>query len=301
MPFKHGLLVGALIGLTGIVVHVMAQGPPAQVSSPQAGQAPRPGRQRPAAYPAQQRPLADSAVIARGETLYQINCRACHGADLRGGDVGGPNLLRSPRALADEDGESIGPVIQNGLPNMAPLPMSSGNAKAVAAYVRSVLASAERQGSPPAGKPVKLDLLVGDAAAGQTYFAERCSSCHSPTGDLMAIGSRFPEVMELQNRWVSGGGGGRGGRGRGGAGPSTWDPIVTVTLPSGEQVEGRLGRIDDFLVTLTLTDGTYRSFGRRGDVPRVEIRDPLDAHKQQLLVYSDADIHNVTAYLVTLK
>ena len=76
---------------------------------------------------------------------------------------------------------------------------------------------------------------------------------------------------------------------------------VTVTLPSGQTVAGRLGRIDDFIVTLTMADGTPRSFRRDGDVPRVTINNPLEPHKKLLTVYTDRDIHNVTAYLSTLK
>jgi cytochrome c oxidase cbb3-type subunit 3 len=76
---------------------------------------------------------------------------------------------------------------------------------------------------------------------------------------------------------------------------------VAVTLPTGERVEGRLDRIDDFVVTLTQADGTPRTFRRSGSVPQVQITDPLAAHKQLLPKYTDKDIHDVTAYLVTLK
>ena len=76
---------------------------------------------------------------------------------------------------------------------------------------------------------------------------------------------------------------------------------AVVTLPSGEKVEGKIDRIDDFVVSLTLADGTHRSFATEGNTPAVEIRDPLQMHKNLLRTYSDADIHNVTAYLVTLK
>ena len=55
----------------------------------------------PATFPAQQRPAGDPAVIARGGSLYAIQCRSCHGVDLRGGDLGGPNLLRSQLVLSD--------------------------------------------------------------------------------------------------------------------------------------------------------------------------------------------------------
>jgi len=105
---------------------------------------------------------------------------------------------------------------------------------------------------------------------------------------------------------AAGGGGGRGGRGGGGGAATTSAPnrrevTVTVTLASGEKVEGRLGRIDDFIVTLTQADGTARSFRRDGDLPRIDIRDPLEAHKKLLLVYTNTDMHNVTAFLATLK
>ena len=76
---------------------------------------------------------------------------------------------------------------------------------------------------------------------------------------------------------------------------------VTVTLPSGEKAEGQLRRIDDFIVTLVQADGTERSFRRDGDRPKVDIRDPLQGHRDLLAVYTDKDMHDVTAYLVTLK
>ena len=306
-------VLAALVGLTlAVAVRVAAQGPP---TPPPGGQTPPPvqggraggGGQGGRGFPAQQRPLADPAVIARGKTLYEINCRACHGADLRGGDMGGPNLLRSPVALNDNDGESIGEVVRKGRVGMDAFDLPAESVKAIAAYIRSILATARGQGSPPPGPPVTLNVLVGDATAGQTYFAARCSSCHSPTGDLSGIGLRFSDAMALQNLWVGGGsGGGRGGRGGGGgaapaAGPNRRDVMVTVTLPSGQKVEGRLARIDDFIVVLMQADGTSRSFGRDGDVPKIDIRDPLEAHKKLLLVYTDTDIHNVTAYLATLK
>jgi len=299
-----------MLGLTlAVAVRVTAQGPP---TPPAGGQAPPvqggrgAGGQGGRGFPAQQRPLADPAVIARGKTLYEINCRSCHGGDLRGGDMAGPNLLRSQIALNDNDGESIGEIVRTGRGEMAPFNLPEESIKAIAAYVRSILATARGQGAPPPGPRVELNVLVGNAADGQAYFATHCSSCHSPTGDLRGIAQRYQDPMALQNAWVSGGGGGgRGGRGGGGAAPAG-DPSrrevrVTVTLASGEKIEGRLGRLDDFIVTLTMADGTYRSFRRDGDLPRIDIRDPLEAHKKLLLVYTDTDMHNVTAFLATLK
>jgi cytochrome c oxidase cbb3-type subunit 3 len=295
-----------------VTIKLAAQGTPPQTppqgapaATPQAPTAqppaapPQGGRGR-GTFPAQQRAAGDPEQIKRGNGLYGTFCRACHGADLRGGDQGGPNLLRSQIVLNDQDGESIMPVVQNGrqtpgLPPMPPLPVPPDDIKAIAAYIRSVLATARGQGAPPEGPPVELNIVVGDAAAGKAYFDKTCASCHSATGDLQGISTRISSAMLLQNAWVGGGGfGGRGGRGQ--------TPVtVTVTMPNGEKVQGNLGRIDDFIVIVTQQDGSSRSFRRDGDVPKVEIKDPREPHRNLLPKYTDKDIHDVTAYLVTLK
>jgi cytochrome c oxidase cbb3-type subunit III len=317
---RTSLVAASVLMLASLAVQIAAQGAPqpappapgAQGPPVPIGQGPPPGpggRGRgQATFPAQQRPPGDPAMIARGQQIYASTCRACHGPDLRGGDMGGPNLLRSQLVLNDQNGELIQPVVQNGrqnpgMPVMPPLNMPADDVKAVAAYIHSVAATARGQGAPPAGPPVELNILVGDAAAGKAYFAAKCSSCHSTTGDLAGIASRVSDPVELQNTWVGGGGGGRGGRGGGGAqgGSNRREVTVTVTQPSGDKVTGRLVRIDEFLVLVGMPDGTTRSFRRDGDVPKVEITDPLEGHKKLWLSLSDKDMHDVTAYLVTVK
>jgi cytochrome c oxidase cbb3-type subunit 3 len=268
------------------------------------------GRGGVASFPAQQRDPADPAVVARGRAIYDTDCRSCHGADLRGGERGGSNLLRVPLVLNDREGELIQPVILGSHKDrISPAGLSADEVKALAAYIHSVLARAPGQGAPPPPvAPPDLKVLVGDAAAGARYFAARCAGCHSVTGDLKGIGARDLGPAQLQNLWVAGGrgGGGRGGRG---AGPVAQAPPMTtrrettvvVTLPSGQRYEGRLERIDDFMVTLTQADGTPRSFRRDGDVPKVDVRDPLEAHRNLLPIYTDKDIHDVTAYLAGVK
>jgi cytochrome c oxidase cbb3-type subunit 3 len=204
--------------------------------------------------------------------------------------------LRSALVLNDKSGELIFPVVRDGLRNagMPPMPsvgLSQDDVRAIAEYIHSIAATAQRQGGPPPGPPLTLNLLVGDAAAGKTYFDAKCASCHSAAGDLRGIGARITSVMNLQNTWLAGGQ--RGGNNT----PVT----ATVTLQGGQKVEGQLNRVDDFLVTLTLADGSTRTFRREGDVPKVEIRDPRDPHRKLWPEYTDRDIHNVTAYLVTLK
>jgi cytochrome c oxidase cbb3-type subunit III len=251
-----------------------------------------------AGFPAQQRTPADASVIAHGKTLYELHCRLCHGPDLRGGEQGGSNLLRSAIALSDQSGELLQPVIRDGrrnpgLPSMPATDLPADDLHALAEYIHSVLATARGQGSPPPGPPVTLNVVVGNAAAGRAYFETKCASCHSTAGDLRGIGSRFADPTQLQNRWVAGGAGG----GRGGATPTT----ATVTFRSGQKFEGQLIRADEFLIALALQDGTSRSFRRDGEAPKVEIHNPREGHLNLLPVYTDKDIHDVTAYLVTLK
>jgi hypothetical protein len=147
-------------------------------------------------------------------------------------------------------------------------------------------------------------ILVGDAGAGKSYFQAKCASCHSVTGDLKGIGSKFDDPKLLQNFFLipGGGRGGFGGFGGGGGAPSNIPPTtVTVTYAGGQKLEGRLTRIDDFIVILTQADGTQRTVRRDGETPKVEIHDPLQPHKDLLPVYTDKNIHDLTAYLVTVK
>lgn len=316
MRVKYSLAFAAILLVTSIAVRLPAQGqPPAQPPAPAPGGQPpagppQGGRGRgQATFPAQQRTLADPAIIARGKTLFEINCRLCHGADLRGGDMGGVNLLRSNLVLTDQHGELILPVVKGGrqnpgMPIMPPFPqIPDDDVKAIAEYIHSVAFTMRGQGNPPpSAEQVALNIVVGDASAGKAYFAAKCASCHSESGDMQGVASRYSDPVQLQNAWVSGGGsGGRGGGGRGRGGANRREVTVIVTSQSGQKVEGRLDRIDDFIVTLTPADGVPRSFTRNGDVPKVEIRDPLEGHRNLLPVYTDKDIHDVTAYLVTLK
>lgn len=261
-------------------------------------QPPQGARRQGGFVPGQQRPAGDPAEIARGKSIYGISCRVCHGADLRGGDMGGPNLLRSQTALIDREGEKIVPIIQGSLKNMPAIPMSPEDAKAVASYVRSVLATIGGQGKPPTAQE-PATIVVGNAAEGKSFFAAKCATCHSATGDLKGIATRISDPRTLQNTWVAGGA--LGGRGGGGQRSAASTVNATVSPQGSSPVNGRVIRIDDFIVTLELADGTSRSFRRDGDIPKVEIHDPLSAHREMLSMYTDKDMHDVTAYLVILK
>ncbi len=322
MFIHRTLAAGALVALTVVGAHVAAQGTPAPQGAPAAGApaAPAPAPQTPAAtagrgqgrgggrgpavFPAQQRPPGDPALIERGKALFSVNCSACHGADLRGGGMGGPNLLRSPVVLMDQAGELILPIVRGARKErgMPPIPLQDDDVRAVAEFIHSVLSLSRGQGAPPESDAPPPDPIVGDAAAGQQFFAATCSACHSPTGDLQGLATRVPEGKELQNLWVSGGeSGGRGGR-RGGAAAANGKTVTAVvTLPSGEKVEGPIVRIDNFLITLRMPDGSQRSIARSGDRPKIEVKDPLAPHKAMLPTLNEKDMRDVTAYLATLK
>jgi len=240
-------------------------------------------------------PPVDPVVLERGRGLYSVNCGFCHGSEARGGETG-PNLIRSAIVLDDRDGELLIPVVHAGRPErgMPPRPdISAAQVKDMAVYLRSLLSTGR---DPARNRPATI--VVGDAAAGATYFAATCAKCHSATGDLKGLATKYPDPRQLQQTWLAGtAAGGRGAP----PGARPKPTMITVTLPSGETVEGAQARLDDFIVSLTLADGSTRTFPRNGDVPKLEIRDPLQPHRELVPKYADRDIHNVTAYLVTLK
>ena len=143
-------------------------------------------------FPQQQRSPGDPAAIERGRTLYSVTCSACHGVDARGGQLGGPNLLRSQLVLADQDGEAILPVVLKGRPDkgMPPAQITEADAKAVASYLHYLLAAAGKQGSPPPTDTPPPDVLVGDASAGKTFFDAKCTTL--PFDDGRSAGNCRP-------------------------------------------------------------------------------------------------------------
>jgi mono/diheme cytochrome c family protein len=202
--------------------------------------------------------------------------------------------------LDDEKGILIAPVIRNGRPEQGMPPSNLNDAQ-----VADIIAWLHVQTYAAGHRSTYAfqDVLTGDAKRGEAYFqsAGTCHSCHSPGGDLKGVGSRY-DAFTLQARWLNPRGGRGGGRGGRGGSPTARSAItVTVTPASGPPISGPLDRIDDFSVSLRDASGDYHSFTRDGAMPKVEIHDPLKAHGDLLGKYTDTDIHNVTAYLVTLK
>ena len=282
----HQMLLAAA-GLMAATLHLAAQEHEAAPAAPVA--------QGAGVFPT--RPPGDPVAIGRGKVIYSTNCAYCHGEDARGGENGGTNLLRSEYTMKDRGGEVLAPFLQSSTSNEHKFRSTTEQGSDLAAFIHSFRISSRDPGRmrPPT-------VVVGDAKAGQAYFQAKCAACHSVAGDLKGIASKLNDPRSLQQTWLMPQvAGSRAGIVVASAGSNVPPITVTVTLANGQKVEGSLGRIDDFIVSLTEADGTSRSFRRDGDVPKVEVHDPLKPHKDLLRVYNDKDIHDVTAYLVTIK
>jgi cytochrome c oxidase cbb3-type subunit 3 len=251
------------------------------------------------ASPASQRPPQTKVVqeypaaqIETGRTQFASQCGFCHGRDAAGG-AGGTDLTRSTLVAEDVRGDRLGPVIRSGRPGqgMPAFALSDADLAAIVAFIHDQ----KRQADTASGGRRSVDaadLQTGDAAAGKRYFDAACTRCHSATGDLAGVAARRQGLALLQ-RMLYPTPGGRGGD------PPRVPQTVTVTLQSGEVVAGPLAYRDEFTIALTDADGWYRSW------PTAQVKfsvdDPLQAHVEQLGKYTDDDMHNVLAYLQTLR
>ena len=220
-----------------------------------------------------------------GGSTYQQNCAFCHGRDAGGGESG-PDLTRSKLVAQDVGGDKIAPVVSNGRPDNK-MPKFNFSDAEMADLVKFIHAQAKLAASRPGGRRGVdvADLQTGNVAAGKQYFegAGRCSTCHSPTGDLAGIASRY-QGLQLEEQMLY---------------PRDARDTIIVTLPSGETVKGRLEYQDEFTVGLRDSTGTYRSW----PVSNIKytIDSPVSAHVDQFPKYTDDDIHNLMAYIQTLK
>lgn len=232
-------------------------------------------------------------MLASGLKIYTANCAFCHGGGAKGGETG-PSLIRSEIVLHDENGTLLGAFIRVGRPanGMPKFNLPTDQVKEIAAFLHDrVRAAAER------GTYKILNIVVGDPKAGQAYFtgAGKCTSCHSIAKDLAHVGSHYDPVA-LQQKIIMP----RASR-RMSSDPAT-AVTAKVTDAAGHVTEGRVTRITDFSITLMGPDDKTTTLARQSDeVPKVELHDPMDGHLALLRQYADSDIHNLTAYLLTLK
>jgi mono/diheme cytochrome c family protein len=241
-------------------------------------------------------PDFDQAAVDRGQQIFTATCGFCHGANAKGGESG-PDLIRSVLVLDDEGGKDIDALLKAGRQDqgMPKFDMTPQQVSDIATFLhKRIIDAAFRQ------TYTVLDVLTGNAQAGEAYFngAGGCAACHSATGDLKGIGSRFqPEVLQtrmiLPPRRVGNGPGSEN---------SPLRPTATVTVAPGKTFSGVLIRMTDFDVTIKDSSDAVRTFSRiTEDNPKIERKDPLQGHMDMLSKWKDSDMHNVTAYLVTLK
>jgi cytochrome c oxidase cbb3-type subunit 3 len=256
------------------------------------------GAQRGQRSPAAQRPPATLAPqfyaagqIAAGEGRFVARCGFCHGRDAGGGEGGGPDLTRSDFVSGDVYGNKIGPLVRNGIPSagMPAFDIDDSELGAIVAFVHDQKARAEAaQGGRRSVAPE--DLRTGNAEAGRAWFngAGGCAACHSATGDLAGVANRFEGLTLLQRMLYPSGGRGGGPQAR-----------VTVTEGNGQVVTGILRSGSEFTITITDSAGQERTWST--DDVTFEVDNPLEAHFEALGRYTDADMHNVYAYLETLR
>lgn len=268
------------------------------------GAQPPPPAASPATPPARserpEEPQFDAAAVQRGQDLLVARCGFCHGSNGRGGS-GGSDLTRSPIVQEDENGQQLGAFLKVGRPDrgMPKVELSGPEVKDLATFLHATIYQVSNRGDYQI-----LDILTGDAKAGEAYFQRGgCSSCHSTDRDLKGVGAKY-DPATLQGRLLMP----RGGRGDGPSGERV-PPYkeanavkAKVTLASGETTTGALVRLTDFDVTLFDPETRQmRSWLRKDDVPKVVLMDPLQAHVDLLRKWTDTDMHDVTAFLAGLK
>jgi cytochrome c oxidase cbb3-type subunit 3 len=237
----------------------------------------------------------DKEAAERGRKIFVPTCGFCHGNDAHG--KSGPDLVRSALVLHDNKGDVIGSVIRNGRLERGMPAFSALSAEQIAdisTFLHSRAADVSNRFAYKIG-----DLITGDAQKGAAFFngEAHCGSCHSATGDLAHIATKY-EPAELQRRMLY-------------PAPNLIDVFLgravtppaptkaTVQLASGERVSGTLDHLDEFTVSMHDSAGWYRSFSRESLT--VDVQDPRAAHEALLPKYTDQQMHDLLAYLETLK
>ena len=227
----------------------------------------------------------DRAAAARGAPLFKQNCAFCHGPQARGAT--GPSLITSEIVLADDHGEHLAPYVKKGRPDKG-MPsfetIDDAQVKDIAEFLHLQVEEVANRGAYHV-----LNILVGDRQKGKVYVEAHCSPCHA-AGSFSHIGSRFRSPEQLQRGWIW---------------PSRGaDAKLAVTAkvktPDGTTLTGRVAAISDFRIVLVDDAGQKHSIDREPGV-EVEINDPLSAHEPMIMTLANDDMHNVTAWLASLK
>lgn len=276
---KHtGRIFAALIGISFCIA--ASDGRAQQARSPASLQPPQ--TVTPQSYPREQ--------VEAGQAHFRSQCGFCHGRDAAGGETG-PDLTRSTLVAEDSRGDKIAPLVRAGRTDrgMPAFDLSEADLAAIVAFIHDQKTTAEAQGGGRRSVETA-DLQTGNAEAGQQYFrgAGGCTKCHAPSGDFAGLANRLQGLLLLQRMLYP-------TAGRLSASPAK----VSVTLPSGEIVTGSLASRDEFTIALTDSMGLKRTWAT--NEVEFTVDDPLTAHFDQLGKYTDDDMHNVLAYLQTLR
>ena len=231
-------------------------------------------------------PPPDKAAAALGAPLFQQNCAFCHGPQARGAE--GPNLITSEEVLDDEHGERLEAFLKKGRPAMG-MPsfatMSDTQLYDIAEFLHEQVEDVANRGTYHV-----LNILVGNAAQGKEYVDSHCMTCHNAE-TFAHLASRFRSPDQLQRGWIWP----EGLRNDG-----SLAITATVKTPDGGTISGRLTQVSDFRITLVDSFGQTHVIDRDPGV-EVEMKDPLAAHEAMIPSLTNEDMHNVTAYLETLK
>jgi cytochrome c oxidase cbb3-type subunit III len=262
-------------------IMLAALGATAQVANPSPAARPRPKPPGAETYPA--------AQIEAGELRFVSQCGFCHGRDATGGESG-PDLTRSELVATDTHGDKIGTLLSAGRPDagMPSFHIDNQELQAIAAFIHTEANKfAALEGGRRTVEPA--DLATGNAQDGRAYFNGdgACSGCHSATGDLAGVATRYQGLTLLQRMLYPSGQ------------PAPAPPTAIFTLPSGQTITAPLAAEDEFSVTILDPLGARQTYAK--DAVKVKINDPLAAHFAQLGKYTDAQMHDVFAYLQTLK
>ena len=229
--------------------------------------------------------IVDNEIADRGRSVWAAQCIDCHGTTARGTNKGA-NLVRSDMMWTDRYGNDLGPFLQKGHPMQSGTPSSSlskTQVEELSHFIHQRLYDTLR------GSPIfnAQNVLTGNVKDGATYFngAGKCATCHSATGDLAGFGKN--NAVNIQQRFVF-------PRAR------TQKLTITVTPANGAAVTGTPIHIDDFDVALRDDKGEYRTW-KRTPTLKVVKNDPLQAHIELLDKITDKNMHDIVAYLETLK
>jgi cytochrome c oxidase cbb3-type subunit III len=227
----------------------------------------------------------DKAAAKRGEPLFQQNCSFCHGPQARG--AAAPSLITSDVVLGDDHGEHLAPFLKKGRPEKgmpAFATMSDDQLKDIAEFLHLQVEDVANRGAYHV-----LQIVVGDTAQGKAYVSAHCISCHGAE-TFAHIASRFHSPEQLQRGWIW------PTRGE----DNSLAITATVKTLDGGMVTGRVTQVSDFRITLVDKEGLTHVIDRKLGV-EVKMQDPLTPHQQMIMTLANTDMHNVTAYLETLR